>query len=233
MLEAAGSSEELVAELAQSLSRKVCLGQVRLAVDSMNNAFSQRRAIVQFYVTPQLYDWFFNARSGYRAQYWVSHAAGMEFNSRVVSKLANVLLGGLPSKVTARRIVVNVEGNSRHEKDTGTMEIKRSELRRSLAPDVSKIWIGERLYGDGGVTDIGIALLADAARSPAKLRVPRWEEAIHPKSGEKGEGLRAPYPAADSSWLDLKGGFLEAKSSPQQLKSPRRRAEDIHACGWT
>src|SRR5438093_1482243 len=80
------------------------------------------------------------------------------------------------------------------------------EVARSLAPAATKIWIGERLYSvdDESVTDIGLAVLSDARRSPAKLRVPRWAEALNAKTGEKGEGLRAPYPETECSWLDMK-----------------------------
>lgn len=102
-------------------------------------------------------------------------------------------------------------------------------------PEASKIWIGERLYsGDGcPITDIGFATLSDAAQSPAKLWVPKWAKAIHPKTGERGEGLRAPFPWPENSWLDLKGGFLNAEGSPMQIKPQDKRADHIHKYGWT
>jgi hypothetical protein len=110
-----------------------------------------------------------------------------------------------------------------------------NEIARSLAPDASKIWICERLYClDGGsITDIGFAALADAERSLAKLGIPKWTEAINPKTRQKGEGLRAPFPGAEYSWLDLKGGFLDAEGNPGQIKPQDKRAEQIHNCGWT
>ena len=234
-LESCGPPEDLLASLEDALDQAIDGGGLRTAVDSKNNAFIERRTIMQFRLSPHLYDWYFNARTGYRAQYWIGPEAGTAFNKQIAKVLAEVLTHHLPTTVTVRKIDVNVEGDSREENDVGAMEISRDEFLASLAPDASKIWIGERLYSpEGGkVTQIGVATLLDAARSEAKLCVPRWADAINPKSGCKGEGLRAPCPDHQYSWLDLKGGFLDFDGNPGQIKPQDQWAKEIYECGWT
>jgi hypothetical protein len=185
--------------------------------------------------SPALYDWFFNARTGYRSRFWTEPNVGLAFNKRIVESMMQVLTRWLPATVIARRIEVIVENGSRQERDAGTIGIDRNEIVRSLAPDASKIWICERLYASNGgsITEIGYAVLSDAERSRPKLRVPRWAEAAHPRTREKGEGLRAPIPDREQSWLDLKGGFVDAEGNPGQIKPLDERARHIHERGWT
>jgi hypothetical protein len=234
-LESAEPPDDLVRTLAQALDETVGREEFRIAVDSRDNTFIERRTIVQFQISPTLYDWFFNARTGYRSRFWIDPKIGLAFNRDIAETLTKVLTRRLPATVTARRIMVVPRNESRNERDIGTIEIARDEIVRSLAPDASKMWICERLYSqDGGqITDIGFAVLSDAERSRAKLCVPRWAEARNPKTGEKGEGLRAPRPGREESWLDLKGGFLDSAGNSYQIKPQDERALHIHQRGWT
>jgi hypothetical protein len=211
-LEGAGSSDELEAELEESLRRSIAAEQVRIAVDSKGNRFDECRCIIQFPVPPDTYDWFFNART-----------------------MARVLAADLPENVTARRIDVGCEGQSREETDAGPIKLRRDNLVDSLDPGASKIWIGERLYSrtSGRIKQIGVAELLAAERTSAKLRVPRWAEAVNPSTGVRGEGLRAPIPIEENSWLDLKGGFVGRDGMPEQIKPQYGRAVRIYTTGWT
>lgn len=82
-LESCGPPIELLANLQAALDQQITKGECRIAVDSRRGEFIELRAIVQFQVSPDLYDWFFNARTGYRAQFWVSPEAGTAFNRRL------------------------------------------------------------------------------------------------------------------------------------------------------
>ena len=233
-LEFAASSEHLVDVMTSALEEACNSKKVRLAIDSKQNKFIHKRAIMQFHLSPDRYDWFFNARSGYRAQFWISPETGMGFNKKIIAGLTDVLARRLPQTVEVRRIKVIDERGSRAETDEGSERMDRDELLRSLSPVVSKVWICERLYdpnGDG-IRDIGFSTLSAAARS-AKLNVPRWKNAKHPRSGEIGEGLRAPLPLDDDSWLDVKGGFNVGAGELDQIKPANKRAQDIHTRGWT
>lgn len=232
-LAACGPGEELITNLKETLTSSIDKNKVRLALDSKNNAFVECRSIVQFQTSPEIYDWFFNGRTGYRAHFWNSTQVGAEFNTRVVKELADTLARCLPSMVVVRRIELVPDSESREETDSGEMNIARSTLINSLEPSVSKIWICERLYSQcGRIENIGFATLSAAEQGP-KLSVRRWETAANPKTGEIGEGLRAPYPHRESSWLDLKGGFLKPDGTAIQLKPTMERAAQIHAFGWT
>lgn len=105
-LESAGSSDDLVGSLAEALSGAADRGELRIAVDSIRNTFTERRAIVQFRVAPELYDWFFNARTGYRARFWIDPKVGLAFNIQIVETLAAVLSRGEPTTVIARQVEV-------------------------------------------------------------------------------------------------------------------------------
>jgi hypothetical protein len=191
--------------------------------------------IVQLRVPSELYDWFFNARTGYRAQYWTSVENGLKFNERLLSKLRSVLAKRLPEQLSVRQIGVSRRGYMRCEHDLGETVLKRSELLRSLKPSISKIWIGEHLIGtqNGPLKNILFPTLSGAAQSSAKLSIPRWANAKNPKTGVVGEGLRAPLPDAEYSWLDLKGGFLCHDGNLSQIKRQDVRAKQIHDYGWT
>jgi hypothetical protein len=233
-LEFSGSPQRLVEALVDALAAVGDDG-LRFGIDSEENKFNDWRPIVQFRVAPDLYDWFFNGRTGYRAQFWIAPECGIDFNRRLTAALTSVLARRLPASILARKIEVTTYGASRHEYDVGQMTLTSREFLDSLAPDMSKVWLGERLITgvEGRLTDIGFATLSSAAQSSAKLCVPRWATARNPKTGELGEGLRAPLPCSAKSWLDLKGGFLTADSTPLQIKSPAERAREINELGWT
>lgn len=196
----------------------------------MDSKNEELRSIIQIRVVPELYDWFFNARTGYRAQFWINPEAGMRFNETLVEAAKAVLEAKLLETVVVRKIDVEVKDGTRVEKDAGALNMPRKTFLASLIPSASKIWIGERLYDpEGGAIElIGTETLRAAEKSTAKLCVPRWEKAGKP------EGVFAPYPAAaDCSWFDLKGGFLAAEGAAMQSKPQEKRARDIHETGWT
>jgi hypothetical protein len=233
-LEFAASPEDLVSVMSSALEEACNSKKVRLAIDSKENKFVHKRAIIQFHLSPDRYDWFFNARSGYRAQFWIAPEIGMRFNEKIIIGLTDVLVRHLPQTVEVRRIKVINECGSRKEADEGAEWMRRDEFLRSLSPVLSKIWICERLYdpSGGGLLDIGFSTLSAAERSP-KLSVQRWNHAKHPCTGQVGEGLRAPLPSDEDSWVDVKGGFLAQDGGLDQIKSTNKRAEDIHVRGWT
>ena len=216
-LESCRPPNELINALVQSIIT-IKNDDLRIGVDSKGC-----RAIVQFRVTPTLYDWFYNGRTGYRAQFWISPDTGMKFNNRSLTAVVKALTERLAEAIPVRRISVRDDGASC---DVGEIiAYPREELLRSLTPKISKIWIGEQLIQTsmGPMKDV-LTLLHKAE----KLCVRGW-----PVEGEGCEGLRALLPCPEYCWLDVKGGFLSAKGEPDQIKSPRGRAQQIHKCGWT
>lgn len=233
-LEGAGSADELLDALVHSARSSLEKGSIRFGVDGRGNDFGEPRAIVQFQVEPGVYDWFFNARTGYRAQYWKAPEDGQRFNNACVSALVETLPGNPQETAIVRRIEVVIDGDSREEHDTGQSDISPELFFRSLNSGESKLWICERRMGKDGhdPEHIGLPTLVASARGP-KLAVPRWQFAQNPKTGEIGEGLRAPYPLAEHAWLDLKGAFLKRDGTADQQKNQELRASAIYNTGWT
>jgi hypothetical protein len=191
--------------------------------------------IVQFQVSVDLYDWFFNARTGYRAQFWRGSAIGDAFNTYLVSRLREKILKRSSRGISARRVIVTPIGDSKEEWCEGAIEVDEDFVARSLHVELSKIWICEwlaRRNGDGPSVNLGFAVLSAAGRCLPRLLIARWGEAKSPQ-GDVGEGTRAPFPIEEHAWLDIKGAFIDSNGLPTQLKPPSKRAEDIFTRGWT
>jgi hypothetical protein len=166
---------------------------------------------------PNLYYLFFNARPGYRAQYWISAESGLPANKNLMRLVVRRLSldENLPEKIAARLIQVEDDGFGRKDVDIGEIVVTREFVLKSLSSDSSKIWIYERLIG----RSIGPLekLMTETLRSACKLNVKRWPTA------------QAPLPRAGHSWLDCKGTF----EGVDQPKSALVRALDIHNTGWS
>lgn len=200
--------------------RKALTDDVRIGFDGVTNDVSAPRLTLQFPVSPDLYDWFYNARTGYRAQFWISPDTGLAFNAGLISRLRGVVDQWAPPVVDGREIWVVKHNDAREDVDKGTRSIERAVVLASLDPGLSKIWICERrIRHDGERPDPMPFGLVDP-----KLKIPRWE----------GNGLLAPFPENGRAWLDVKGAYVQSTSKVEQPnKSPLDRARKIHCTGWT
>jgi hypothetical protein len=157
-----------------------------------------------------LYDYFFNSRSGYRAQYWIAPEHGQTANAECLHAAWQVMLSALPDYFEVREIETTNHWDGRKDVDVGSRQVLRSFFDASFNHAAAKIWICERLIrGHTG------SLQAIPIHDGPRLLVPRWPTA------------RAPCPGAESTWLDLKGGFV----SGEQPKDPWVRAMDINKHG--
>lgn len=234
-LEACSGPSALVSTLVADLDKAVSTGNIHLAMDSLNNKFMDYRSIVQFPVCVDTYDWFFNARTGYRGQFYLGPKAGTLFNTQIIKAIREELSRKLPESLDVWLIEVVKTNDSREDHKLGRKSMRCGDFLDSLGPDIGKVWIGERLYSAESdmVEDIGLAVIIEAQKHLPKLNIPRWASAVQEKTGEQGEGLRAPYPAANYAWLDVKGGFISKGAEPRQIKIPEDRAQKIHETGWT
>ena len=149
-LESTASPLALITALAETLEKAMNRGEIRYGLDSLENKFVECRAIIQVKVDPNLYDWFFNSRTGYRAQFWISADAGAAFNTEIIEVLRDFLTRHLPQRLVvrliwAKRIKISAHEESREDYDIGDKTVPRGSVVRSLDPSVSKVWIGERL----------------------------------------------------------------------------------------
>lgn len=208
-LEDAPAFEMIVAQLHDAISHAIASNHFRCGTDFYRE---HQRAIFQFQVSRDLYDYFFNSRSGYRAQYWISPEQGQAANAQCLQEISRVILTAMPGSFEARQIQVENDWTGRKDIDVGACKMLRSWLMESLGHPAAKIWICERLMS-GNVGPLQSIPISEAPR----LSVPRWPTAL------------APYPIAALAWLDLKGGFVGS----EQPKHPAARALQINKHGFS
>lgn len=210
-LENAPKFEAIVSSIMTALTNSLTRKQFFFGVDHYKDMRNQR-VIFQFNVTPQLYDTFFSARTGYRAHYWAFPERGQQANAKLIQTLWTAMSSTLPDRVEARAIEVNEEGFQRVDLDTGRTAIPRSLVQASFTHTAAKIWICERqMHGVQGPLKV-----IREAREGLPLSVVGWR-------------ARAPLPDSKSTFLDLKGGFV----SGEQPKDPIVRATEINLQGWS
>ena len=179
----------------------------RIALDKPSTGEPGERAVLQFPVCPYLFDAFFNARSGYRANYWAAPKFGIQAERALVSLLAG-MFAYFPRHLRARKIELHA-GASRVEEDVGSCNVATSFLAASLSSNLAKLWICERpLRSTKGVMDDLIQTFRDEA---LRLNVSRWAKA------------QAILPEPPFCWIDWKGAFRFVPRG-DITRSPGRRA---------
>jgi len=205
-LEKAGSAKALVHAIKNVLDRALVCHDVRWGREQAASRPDDCRAVVQFHVGTWLFDWFFNAKTGYRAHFRVQCESGLRFNNQIIRALRRLLDARLPE------IVLGWHLNDRFE-DCGQVQIPKTFLMNSLTPDLSKVWFCTKLIGrDCGIKDLPLGVVG-----PRILL-------------NYNESWAAPSREDDKAWLEIKGAFL-GEAGPYQPKDPRSRARTLRAKG--
>lgn len=107
------SPEALLSEVLREANEAAHLGRVSpiLQESTVMPGFFRLEAIIP--LSDQIFDQFFNGRSGYRAQYYLSPEEGILFNRDVVQGLKEPLLvacAGQPLQVDLDLIITSVDG---------------------------------------------------------------------------------------------------------------------------
>jgi hypothetical protein len=205
-LESAPSAEQIAALTVQRLEAALAEGTLRIGWSESRERPPDSRLVVQFHVGETLYDWFFNARTGYRAQFRREPGRGHAYNHDLTRTIRAVLAANLPATITVRHIVGDFE-------DVGTSAVSREHVLQSLDPDSSKLWCCGRLLLGGGLTREIIP-----SGSGPKLRV-----------GDETRWPAIVIGDADA-WIELNGAFL-GPDGPYQIKPPALRGESLHVNG--
>ena len=196
----------MIEALLSALEQALDIGEVRLGREHAASRWDDCRAVLQFGVGAQLFDWFFNARTRYRAHFRVRYEFGLKFNNQIIEALCLRLDATLPLCVPGREL------NSEFE-DCGKAQIPKSFVIASLVPDLSKVWFCTKRIQPSGEIErlptgvVGPRILLDDEHS--------WA---------------APYRVDNDSWLDVKGAFLGC-TGPYQPKDPIARAKRLQATG--
>ena len=183
-LETAGPPKALLKALVSALDQALDLSDVRMGREHAKDQWDDCRAVVQFYVGAQLFDWFFNARSGYRAHFRRHYSCGLAFNSQIIEALRRCLDARLPDAVPGWELNSDFES-------CGDGEIPKSFLIDSLTPDLSKVWFCTKQIQQGGK----IEYLPMGVLGPRILM-------------SRDDSWAAPCRDDHAAWLDVKGAFV-------------------------
>lgn len=205
-LEDAPSRVVLADAITTAFGSALTAGSARLGLEESGSNEGDIRTVLQFHVGAELFDRFFNARTGYRAQFWRGWETGLAFNFGIISALREAISDHAAPTVTVQRLSASFEYR-------GAMSATAGTLAASLEPALSKIWFCTRLMRDD----------ADPAQLPLGLTGPRLVVA-------DGVSWVAPFRDETNAWLDVKGAFLSA-TGPYQPKDPATRAKRLQSSG--
>jgi hypothetical protein len=154
------TSERLAAllhsPLREQLPAALCRGLILACYhrDPGQTDSSYERAIFCGSVDPTLFDWFFNARTGYRGAYYDSPEAGLRFNRILIDHLAPMLVSWAASQ------------DGRKDIDW---------VRRSLSAPSAKAWLSEH----PGVCQECAGEWSQSHSSDLQIENERWESETH------------------------------------------------------
>jgi hypothetical protein len=201
----APSPDEIVTKCQAALSRALSNGDMRVGFDQSGRNPTHLRPVIQFPIGQQLFDWFFNAHSGYRAQFRSGWQIGHSYNAELVAAL-RMDLGALQERLTSRLL-------SSSFNDIGPRLVGSGEVIRPMEPDLSKVWFCKQLIGqDGVVTDLRIDFAGP------RLIFDEYDSWAAPVADDK------------NAWLELKGAFV-GDVGFYQLKDPIDRAKGLQRLG--
>lgn len=202
-LEVAPAPERLLRALAERFDIALRAGDVRFGREHASRNPVDCRAVVQVHIGIELFNWLFNARSGYRAHFRDNHEEGIAFNNQIVDVVRWHPL------ITDSTLFSGRDLSDKFE-DCGVAQIPGSFIRSSLVPNLSKIWFcGKRMEKSGGITEA----LPSFSRRRITLADDHSWATIYAES-------------EDAAWIDIKGAFLGA-DGPYQPKC----WIDRHGCG--
>ncbi|MDZ4341429.1 MAG: hypothetical protein U1E51_03215 [Candidatus Binatia bacterium] len=205
-LQSAPPWESLRQSVASRLSEALQRTHATFGLEQSSENRNWLRAVVQFHVGEELLDWFFNAQSGYRAQFRRDWRDGLNENQRLVAELRSQLTQHSVVSLTCRLL-------SPSFKDLGEITETVDRLVFSLDPHLSKVWAcADVMDGNGAFRHVSLGLTTPWLLLP---------------DGGHWLGISQDDPDA---FLEIKGAFMKP-SGLYQPKSPEARAKAISSTG--
>jgi hypothetical protein len=204
-LEAAGSPSELLESLRIACRDDLQSGEIRFACEESGCRETDVRIVVQLHIASELFDWLFNARTGYRAHFRMSPGSGLRFNTEIVELVRRELQMTLVDFWEGRRFDHGFA-------DRGVAPISKAFALTSLTSDISKIWLCTALIDADG----SLRAMPTGVTGPRLL--------------VEGHQWLAWFRDFNDSWIELKGAFL-GPHGPYQLKDTWTRALRLHENG--
>jgi hypothetical protein len=204
-LRAAKCPRALQEALQKALVQAFDYNDVRFGREQAASCSDDWRSVVQFSVGTSLFDWFFNARTGYRAHFKSDYKRGLKFNDAIIEVISETMNARIPDTFGVTQLDANFQY-------CGTIVITRKAFIVSLASKLSKIWLCSKRIGAAGE----VTMLPFGTGGP-KIRVGMSDWV-------------AFYQDADAAWLKVKGAFC-GHCGLYQPKGPIRRAQYLQQTG--
>lgn len=205
-LEMAPSTQALLTSIVAKFAEAVPAGTLRVGMQQAESAPEDLRVVLQFHIGEVLSDFFFNAKTGYRAQFREDWRGGLKFNGRLIDGIRNVIGSMQNPEVCARKLTPDFE-------DCGQLTVSWERVLVSLDRTLSKVWFCARLMNGAG----------QVIRLPTGVTGPRLRLDDH-------ISWVALSRDESDSWLDVKGAF-KGPAGLYQPKNPIARAKRLHATG--
>ncbi len=192
--------KEFVTALTSSLTNE----KTMWGLDPYSKNPQSRRTVLQFSVSDEFFDWFFNDPEGYRGRYRRSPLTGLTANRELVADANQVLQTFLPTYVDARIIAPGF-------KDGGPSTLKRETIISSINQNWAKAWVS-------GVR------IADWTYHPFR------SNELCLRSAQSGTTCKRFTCAEGDGWISITGGFV-FNGDCFQVKCPMHRAIGINKDG--
>ncbi|MBS1197818.1 MAG: hypothetical protein H6R18_1603 [Proteobacteria bacterium] len=197
---------DLIRAVRRALGDALKENNVRFGMDESGRDTNDLRGVVQFPLGRKLFDWFFNAQTGYRAQFRIGRENGLVKNADLIRELRAELELSRATAIVIHRLTSDFEYKvSRY----GTI----GEVATTLDEALSKVWICEKLIvQSGSIQDLFVS------RTGPKLLF------------SNSDAWSSLYPENGDGWLDVKGAFI-GPIGPYQLRPPEARAAKLEERG--
>jgi hypothetical protein len=205
-LEQAPSWQSLRSSIAARFSEAISTRTLAIALEQSSEDSDWTRAVLQFHVGEELLDHFFNARTGYRAQYRCGEAEGLKANEQVTAELRAALLS-LPQGPLDCYLL------SPSFAPVGRTLTTREWLYKSVDPRLSKLWACALVLQEEGPPRF----------APLGVTTP-------PLTLPDGDTWRAITQEECDAHLEVKGAFVRP-TGLYQPKPPEVRALALHLTG--
>jgi hypothetical protein len=206
LLRHASTWSSVVVGVRRALGDALAANKVRFGMDESSRDKRELRGVFQFPIGRSLFDIFFNAQTGYRAQFRIGQGNGLEKNTGLIRELREELERIAEAPIVVHRFDADFKYKASHKGTIG-------DVARTLDLALSKVWVCEKLIGhSGGIEELFVS------RTGPKLVF------------ADSDSWSSLYPEEGDGWLDVKGAFLGV-GGPYQLKSPEFRASGLEDRG--
>jgi hypothetical protein len=99
VLEGAPSARAILGAVVSKLVEAAKTGRLCVGAEQAAREPGDQRVVLQFHVGEKLFDQFFNARTGYRAQFRRGWQTGLSYNRELIETMRDSVVSVLPSEV--------------------------------------------------------------------------------------------------------------------------------------